>query len=161
MPAATAHTCQSQAGCLSALMSIFFRNVKGDDGCLMWTTTVHLCVTVPLMTLWGSVLRAPASCPHPGSMSVWKPETCFGVVRVKPESEHAYASLLVMQVSFFLVNEYVGFCRDKEKSLAFYVSLRKKYRREWWSSHVSLTCVVFPSVAASLQKKEKYRISAG
>ena len=79
-------------------------------------------------------------------------------------------SLLVMQVSFLFFSVFFFFfgewiCRIlswQRKVIGFLCeSLHKTYRREWWSSLVSITCVVLPSVAASLQKQEKYRISAG
>lgn len=56
----------------------FFCKVKEDDDddeCRMQTSAVRPCVTVPPMTPWGGVLRSPASCPHPRSVRVLKPET--------------------------------------------------------------------------------------
>lgn len=163
MPAATAatHSCQSQGGCLSASMPIFylffspfffFCKVKGDDGCLMQTTTVRPRVTVPPVTPWGSVFSAPASCPHPRSMRVLKPETLFSVWWARIGA--LMCSLLVM---YLWVNEYARSCRDKEQShrLSCECFYQLLFTRNTKDQLTVLQYLYSTSVAASLQKGGK------
>lgn len=99
-----------------AHLFFFFCKVKGDDGCRMQTSTVRPCVTVPPMTPRGSVLRAPASRPHPRSMTVLKPETLCSVwwARIRALT----CSLLVMWVS---LGEWMCriLSRQRTEALAF------------------------------------------